>query len=204
MPLTRLPAQHLPDRARELWRVLRARQQLVDRYLLEEVIFPAVLGLPALREVLFVGTAPYTRTYADRFRPVHLRTIDIDIEQAPYGSSDHIIGSVVEIDTHLPAASLDAVFLNGVFGFGLDDPGDADRALQALARCMRPGATLVIGWNDHPLFRPFRPEDLPSLDRFERAPLAPFPFYRYPTFSPLGHVFDFYRSSGEPMPDAPV
>jgi hypothetical protein len=181
------------DRARDVWRALRARQQLIDRYVLEEVVFPPLQADPDVREVLFVGTAPYTRSYPARFRPAHLRTIDIDIDMAPYGSDDHIIGSVTDIAEFVKPATLDAAILNGVFGFGLDDPDLAELALERLAECMKPGAWLVIGWNDHPDYRPFRPEDLRNLSWFEPTTLAPFLMYRYPTFSPLRHVFDFYR-----------
>jgi hypothetical protein len=191
------------DRAREVWRALRARQQLIDRYVLEEVVFPPLQADAAVKELLFVGTAPYTRSYPARFRPAHLRTIDIDIDMAPYGSDDHIIGSVVDIDEFIKPATLDAVFLNGVFGFGLDDRQLAERALERLAGCMKPGAWLVVGWNDHPDFRPFRPEELHNISCFEPTVLPPFPMYRYPTFSPLRHVFDFYRRRELRQPMAP-
>lgn len=172
---------------------LRARERRTDRYLLEDVIFPTLIESPEIGAVLFVGTAPYTRDYEVRFGATRLRTIDVDVEQAPYGSHDHIIGSFVEVGELLAADTFDAVVVNGVIGFGMDDLPSAERAFQGAYSVLRPGGWLILGWNEAAPHHPFPPDDIVALKLFVPEALPPFATARYPTYSPLRHVFDFYR-----------
>lgn len=210
MPNSNGAPRIVQQRARSVWRALRARERLIDRAVLEDVIFPRLIGDGEFTELLFVGTASYTRDYPERFAPAHLRTIDIDPEVATFGSDDHIVGSLADIDEFIAPATLDAAIVNGVFGFGLDDRNDADRALRQLHRALRADGLLIIGWNDNADYRPFRPEELPALAGFAPCVMDPFLTYRYPTFSPLRHVFDFYRRrptaewSPEPVTPGPA
>ena len=178
---------------RALRSVLPRRDRLVDRYLLEDVIFPQLLADAEIEQVLFVGCAAYTRDYPKRFASKHFRTIDNFIDVARFGSEDHILDSFANLADHVAPATLDAVICNGVVGFGLDDLADANRAFGAAHDCLRPGGWLVYGWNEDPRFLPFRPEDIGALEQFERAAFQPFQDVRHRTYSPFRHVFDFYR-----------
>ena len=174
----------------------RLRYQLQykpDRRVLEDVIFPALLADQDMRRVLFVGCAWYTRAYGERFGDFEFWTIDVDERARRYAGERHIVASITTIAEHFEPASLDVVICNGVVGFGLDSEEDCDRAFNGAFRCLRPGGLLIIGWDDAEGCRPAVPlEHLTSLRAFEPYVLAPFPSWRYPTFSTLGHTFDFY------------
>ncbi|MFN0092344.1 MAG: methyltransferase domain-containing protein [Acidimicrobiales bacterium] len=169
----------------------------VDRYVLEEVVLPALAARDEVNDVLFVGCDWYTRRYHERWAPLHVQTIDLDPEKASYGSPDHIQGSVTELDHHLGAETIDAVVLSGVIGFGLDRAEDCEAAIEQCRKVLRPGGWLVIGWNDVDDLRTAAPESLRALAAFDPTPLPPFPHPRYPTFSPARHTFDFYRRRAE-------
>jgi SAM-dependent methyltransferase len=165
----------------------------VDRYVLEHGVFPALLARPDVLRVLFVGCDWYTRDYPDIFAGRHFQTIDVDPAKARFGSADHVVGSMTDLDEIFAPSSYDAIVANGVIGFGLDDPAGCERAVAACSAVLRPGGWLVLGWNDVDDLRPVRLEDLAGLRAFEAVPLPPFPAPRHPTFSPAHHTFDFYR-----------
>lgn len=205
-----LPNERLPWARRMRDRLAYALDPKVDRYVLEHGVFSALLALPDVQHVLFVGCDWYTRGYPAVFAGRSFQTIDIDPAKARYGSADHVVGSMTDLDRYLPAASCDAVIANGVIGFGLDDPGDCERAVAACAAVLRPGGWLVIGWNDVDDLRTVRLEDLASLGDFEPGVLPSFSAARHPTFSPARHTFDFYQrrplgvaASGSP-PEEPT
>ncbi len=193
---------------RARWRSLRDRiaYQLdprVDRHVLEQGIFPAIHDDPTLVRVLFVGCEWYTKDYPGRFPAGTFQTIDIDPAKARYGSDDHLVGSVTDLGDHVDDGSFDVVVCSGVIGFGLQEQADAERAVAACHRALRPGGWLVLGWNDVEDLCPFAIDDLEALRAFDAVPLPPFPSARYPTFSPARHTFDFYRRPGVPAPTAP-
>ncbi len=177
-----------------LYRLRFQLQYKPDRHVLEEVIFPALLAKEDVRRVLFVGCAWYTRAYGKRFHDREFWTIDVDERMQRYAGDRHIVASITTIDEHFEPGSLDVVICNGVVGFGLDSEEDCDRAFYGAFRCLRPGGLLIIGWDDAAGCRPAVPlEDLTSLRAFQPCTLPPFPSWRYPTFSSLGHTFDFYE-----------
>lgn len=178
----------------------RLRYQLQykpDRRVLEDVIFPALIAREDVRRLLFVGSAWYTRTYGKRFHHREFWTIDVDERVRKFAGERHIVASITTITEHFDPGSLDVVVCNGVVGFGLDSEDDCNRAFGGAYRCLRPGGLLIIGWDDADGCRPAVPlESLASLRAFQPCVLPPFPSWRYPTFSPLGHTFDFYARPG--------
>jgi len=165
----------------------------VDRYVLEAGVFPGLLALDDMHRILFVGCDWYTRSYPSRFAHQAFRTIDIDPGKARYGSPDHIIGSVLDLPKLVGPATQDAIVCSGVIGFGVQGRQQAEQMFAACHEALRPGGWLVLGWNDVSDLTPFNLTDLDELARFETAVLPRFPASRYPTFSPAGHTFDFYR-----------
>lgn len=164
-----------------------------DRRVLEKVIFPALLAEEGLRRVLFVGCAWYTRSYSEGFRDREFWTMDVDERARRYATERHVVASMTALANHFEPESLDVVICNGVVGFGLDSEEDCDRAFDGAYRALRPGGLLIVGWDDADGYRPaVRFDSLASLQAFQRHVLPPFPSWRYPTFSPLGHTFDFY------------
>ena len=165
------------------------RNYAPDRHVLEERIFPALQERPEVRSLLFVGCARYTRRYPELFAQREFWTIDPDPEVARYGSSHHVIDSITNLRSHVGPASLDAVILNGVLGYGLDETQDIETAFDQCFQCLRPGGLLIVGWDEA---LPVPLDSVDSLTRFEPTILGDFPAPRYPTFSWTDHTFDFY------------
>jgi SAM-dependent methyltransferase len=171
------------------------RNYTPDRHVLEEVIFPALHERPGVQSLLLVGCARYTRHYSKLFPQREVWTLDPDPEAARYGSSHHIADSITNVASHVEPASFDAVILNGVLGYGLDELQDVEKALDQCFQCLRPGGLLVVGWDDSvTVFL----DSIDNLGRFERTILSGFSAPRYPTFSSTNHTFDFYiRPAGD-------
>jgi SAM-dependent methyltransferase len=120
-----------------------------DRVVLDKKIIPALID-SGVETVLSIGVAYYNAHHPAVFaaRGADLWTIDIDRQKAIWGSpSRHITGDAVDLALHLAPETLDAVILNGVLGYGIDDARAVDRALRSIAATLKPGGRLVIGWN---------------------------------------------------------
>ena len=164
-----------------------------DRYLLEEVIFPAISARADMRRILFVGCDWYTKDYPRRFADREFWTIDVDPAKARYGADRHIVDSLTNLGAHLEPAALDAVICNGVFGWGLDSAEDIDAAAAACHLALRDGGILVVGWNDIEPWRPPSFDTIESFRRLEPFTQPPFPAPVYPTLGEMRHVYSFYR-----------
>ncbi|HSC63308.1 MAG TPA: class I SAM-dependent methyltransferase [Caldimonas sp.] len=191
----------LPWRARWQWagrkvgELLRGGDRIdtPDRVILEREVLPALAADPSLRSLLFVGCGRYTRHYAAMFRPAteRLRTLDIDPRRARYGHTGHLVAALQDVDRHLPAASVDAVVCNGVYGFGIYDREELAKALRASCAVLRPGGTFVLGWNDVPAFAPFDPLEVALAAGLVRD-AALLGSWRVVTDTPTRHTFDTY------------
>jgi SAM-dependent methyltransferase len=166
---------------------------VADRAVLTEVVLPALRQEVGGADVLFVGVEWYTAGYDALFPDGNLVTVDIDERQQEHGSARHVIADVRELARHFDPGSFGAVVCNGVIGHGLDAPDDVDQALAAMARCLAPGGTLVVGWNDTDELR------VPGLEAAARAaglvpsPGAGLPEWRSAPLGPLRHTYDVYR-----------
>ena len=183
-PLSRFP-----------WRIVpreRAYPRAHDRYVLEDVIFPALLSNPQCRDILFVGCDTYTAHYPDLFIDRNFMTIDIDPVQARHGAARHVVDTFTNTRAHFDAASLDAVVCNGVIGWGLNRPEEIDRAAKECFECLHPGGIFIVGSDNAPPWRPVAFDNLDGFRKFEPLTLPPFPGPVYPTFGEFPHIFNFY------------
>ena len=155
----------------------------VSRKVLETEILPTLARQYA--KVLFVGTSSYTYWYERLFWPGQYTTIDSRPAEAVWGAADHIVAPVQEIARHRPAGTFDCVVLNGVFGFGTDDPASMRAVAEALAKVMAPNGYLVLGWNHDMQEDPDKLGTFDGLFRHSGEPRR--------TFGAETHVYDFYR-----------
>jgi SAM-dependent methyltransferase len=169
------------------------RIETPDRVVLERQILPSFATDPSLRSLLFVGCGRYTRHYAALFAPAteRFRTLDIDPRRACFGNTGHVVAALQDVEQHLPAASLDGVVCNGVYGFGIYDRDELAKALRASFAVLRPGGTLVLGWNDVAAFAPFDPLEVALAAGFVRDPTL-LGAWRVATDTPTRHTFDTY------------
>jgi SAM-dependent methyltransferase len=162
-----------------------------DRDILEKTIMPYLARTEGCDRILFVGCAWYTRGYRKLFKGKDYWTIEIDPEQARYGSAQHITDSVENVGQHFRENALDAIICNGVFGWGLDEREAVEKAFQGCLDCLREGGVFVLGWNDLPGHVPFPLEDCVALGSFTRFEFPPIGKTRVVAESG-GHSFDFF------------
>jgi len=154
-----------------------------DRWVLEQVILPAVEERSGNQTVVFVGCDYYTWHYKRFFKGHRYITIDPDQGRARFGGKEHHVDFMSNLPLLLAAGSVDAIICNGVVGFGVNDPQEADRSFTACANVLKPGGLLVLGWTPGScsfdpmktaaISRHFEPGGLPSLgSNFVETPTA--------------------------------
>jgi len=118
---------------------------VVNIWLLILPVFAALGG-----RILWVGCRRYTAQYPALLAAegAEVWTLDIDEAVARWGAPGrHLTFDLAHIDELLAPRSFDAILCNGVFGFGLDEPDAQQRALRAMARILKAGGWLLLGWN---------------------------------------------------------
>jgi SAM-dependent methyltransferase len=177
------------------WQEARGRsphRRSEDRRVLEQTILPAFARAPEITRVLFAGCASYTRHYEALFSGAEYWSIDPAPANRRHGARHHITDELQRLTRHVPDGYFDLIVCNGVLGWGLDTPAEAEAAFAACHTALRDGGHLLLGWNDLFPRNRVRPDELQSLSRFERAPFGPFAA-RLRIEVPHRHVYDFYR-----------
>ncbi|MFL6575898.1 MAG: class I SAM-dependent methyltransferase [Povalibacter sp.] len=171
-----------------------------DRRELEQVIIPYYTAQPDVHSILFIGVAWYTRHYPrNYFAGKNLWTIDIDPAAAKHGARQHITASVTDLQQSFAPGTFDCVMMNGVYGHGLKDAEDCEKAFAACYEVLRAGGHLLLGWNDLPEYRGAPLSAIESLNRFEPVQLPPFGTHRHLSDPITRHIYQFFR---KPVPSS--
>jgi hypothetical protein len=173
------------------------RKKRPDRRILEQVIFPELLQSSRCQRILFVGCAWYTLHYPAIFADREFITMEISPEESQYGARRHIVDTCEHIDQYFSNDSLDAVILNGVYGFGLNELPAIQRTFLGIYNALSEGGLFILGWNDLPDHAPY------SIEQIEK--LTPFKPYVFPKLdvavhksdSKNRHRFHFYRKESD-------
>ena len=173
------------------WKNGRWRLGTADRVFLEDVVVPGFLAMDGIHHVLDIGVAWYTKSYPKLFRGVDYWSVDFDPEKERIAGPNHRTVSATGLTGVFGSETFDLVVCNGVFGWGLNTPEDAAKAVDEMADVMRPGAWLVVGWND------MEGRRVPGLDdllaaRFDRQVFPPVGADHVIPDTPYAHRFDFF------------
>jgi len=163
-----------------------------DRRLLESVLLPYFAKDGAFERVLFVGCDWYTSQYEKLFAGKEYWTLEKEPRRRKHGAARHVTDALVNLGAHFQEGHFDLIFVNGVLGWGLDDPEEAEASLGACERALRAGGVLVLGWNDVAEKRPLAPEDSRSLGRLRPWVFPPLGAARHATATRNRHTFSFY------------
>jgi len=165
-----------------------------DRRFLRTTILPGLGGEGD--RVLLVGCRRYTAKDHDLAgsNGATVWTLDIDPATACWGAPGrHYVAPVQHVARIFPRASLDAMLLSGVFGFGVNAIEEQTATLAACAEVIRPGGRLVLGWNTDRTADP---------DPLIFPCFAPSGFRELPPRVPIAgctHVFDFLTRRPSPI-----
>lgn len=190
LALKRLVPRSLRLRSKMRWKNGRWRLATPDRVFLEDVIVPGILADERVRTVLDIGVDWYTRSYPKLFAGVDYWSVDVDPAKQRIAGANHHTLSATRLTEAFAPDTFDLVVCNGVVGWGLNDPADVEKALGELAAIMRPGAWLVLGWNDVPGRRVAGLDDLLARS-FRRQVFAPVGADHFIPKTAYGHRFDF-------------
>jgi SAM-dependent methyltransferase len=146
--------------------VSRRRPRYADRRVLEQIIIPFILSRFEPRTVLEVGREPYETFYNEFFVGRDLWTIDWDAAKAPFGAPKHIVDDAANLRNHFSERYFDFVLMNGVFGWGLNQPDAIEKAFAAVHAILAPAGLFVLGWNDTPDLVPVPLDRVQALKEF--------------------------------------
>jgi SAM-dependent methyltransferase len=189
--LKRLVPRGLRLRSKMRWKNGRWRLATPDRVFLEDVIVPGFLADDEIRHVLDIGVAWYTRSYPRLFAGVDYWTVDFDPAKQRIAGPQHHTLSATQLTDAFGPGTFDLVLCNGVIGWGLNNPSDVEKALDECADVMRPGAWLVVGWNDMDGRRVAGLDDLLA-KRFRKEVFAPIGADHFIPDTHYAHRFDFH------------
>jgi hypothetical protein len=150
--VTRIARAVVPRRIRKgfyLALLDRRIEHLPSRRFIHQTLLPLLAGADCAN-LLFIGIQGYNRQIARTCRSLGLTlwTLDIDPAAVRWGAPGrHVIGDVRTLDQQIAPGFFDAAIMNGVLGYGVDDPQGAEAAIRALAAVVRPSGFVVIGWN---------------------------------------------------------
>ncbi len=134
-----------PLRGRVEWaRWLMGRYRPEDRRVLEDVVLQRYRRNSDFTRILFVGVAGYVRHYPRMFAEQTFVTIDPSLRRAPFGGRWHIRDRVENLGAYFAPGYFDAVVMNGVIGWGLNDLPAVDRAITVCHQHLRSGGELLL------------------------------------------------------------
>lgn len=167
------------------------REKFEDRNVLERIIFPEILATKNPQKILDIGREDYQAFYNHFFEGRELWTLEKKASRRFFGSENHITDDVANLGNHFPTDNFDLIIMNGVFGWGLNQPKDIESAFAAIANVLKPGGIFILGWNNLPGLVPVPLENIEALKS-----LKPF------CFKPLGgdcftcvngnHTYNFF------------
>lgn len=163
-----------------------------DRSILECLIIPYYQLSKEHQRIVFVGNDWYTQGYARMFQRKWLMTLDPNPDRALYGAANNAVDFASNLERYVEPGSIDAIFLNGIIGWGLNELAAAEATFAAFDRCMRPGAHLLIGWNDLPEHKPFALGDIKTLKPFKPRVFEPLGVDEYMVPNEWRHTYSFF------------
>lgn len=163
-----------------------------DRRVLENYILPYFIQRNEYSKILFIGCAWYTRGYNKLFKNKEYWTIEVDPKKGKYGAAKHITDGLENVRKYFKEGEIDLIICNGVFGWGLDDIENVEKAFQGCFDCLRNDGVFILGWNDIPERRPFSLKNCQSLKLFEPYIFPPLSVSEHLTETHNKHIFNFY------------
>ncbi len=172
-----------------LYKRLQARRILAepDRVYMREKIIPALLARPS-PTILFIGVRSYTLPVLKQLETggATVWTADRDPAAQRYGiAGRHAVADITDPPRPPLDRVFDAIVMNGVFGYGVNEARTCRLAFVQLRRLLASRGILVVGWNT---------DRCPALPLLAEG-LAPAPLCGPPsvTFSGSTHRYDFFR-----------
>ena len=164
------------------------------RRCLEYRIMPYFFAHEEFQNILLVGVSSCTEHYDEYYGgKTSVRSIDNDPEKARYGcrGGRHIVDSIEDIDRHFSENYFDVVFMNGVYGWGLNNEETLIKSLQNIRKVLKSGGILVFGWDKTPRYDPVDLDSKPYFSDFKEFELSGTP--RINLDNKHRHTYQFFQ-----------
>lgn len=148
------------------------REEFDDRNVLERKIFPWILSEFEPKTVLDIGREDYQKFYNEYFIDRELWSIDFDPKRKKWGAKNHIACDAADVGEKFEPEYFDVVMMNGVLGWGLNEPEKIEKAFAGIYKILKPGGFFLLGYNDW-LDKPFVIEEIENLKLLEPIKFAP-------------------------------
>lgn len=162
-----------------------------DRVVLEQIIFPHIIVNYRPRRVLDIGRQEDQEFYNKIFYRREFWTIEKDSKFAEFGAKNHIIDNCTNLRKHFKDNYFDLVIMNGVFGWGLNEKQEIEKAFSAIYDVLDINGILILGWNDVEDLTPMPLENVQSLKKFKPLHFKPLKTSSYKC-STGEHTYNFY------------
>ena len=168
------------------------------RTILEERILPYLTMSQRGSKILFVGCDWYTQHYKTYFKRCEYWTMDPDLTKKRFGAKHHLTIPLEHLSRHIPPLFFDVIICNGVLGYGLNTPAQAEQAFDQCYVSLRQNGKFIIGREIEQAFLPFSNDDLQSLKQFVPYYFPPLATANFTTKPHYNYMFSFFE---KPSPD---
>lgn len=166
------------------------REKYEDRNVLERIIFPDILAGHNPKKILDIGREEYQWFYNKFFFGRELWTLDRKSTREEFGASRHVVGDVANLKNYFKDSYFDLIVMNGVFGWGLNDPRAIEKTFSAIYDIMKPGGIFIFGFNDFP-DKPMKINAIKALKRFKPFVFKPLDAESFKCINGE-HTYNFY------------
>lgn len=168
------------------------RIEFEDRDCLERIILPYVLGNHNPQRTLDIGREDYQTFYNLYFENRELWTLDFDPKRKKFGAKGHhITDDVANVKNHFEDGYFNFILMNGVFGWGLNDPVKIEQTFESIYKLLAPGGLFILGWND---IKDLTPMPLTEIKALKKLTPYVFPPLESSQFKAATgeHTYNFY------------
>lgn len=167
------------------------RDEFEDRNVLERIIFPNILAEYEPKTILDIGREDYQSFYNLFFEGRELWTLDFRDGGHEFGAEQHIKADVVTLKDHFKDNYFDLIIMNGVFGWGLDDPNNIETTFAAIHDILKSGGIFVFGYNDWPN----KPMEIAAIENLKKLKPLYFEPLKGESFKCINgeHTYRFYQ-----------
>jgi len=116
--------------------------------------------------------------------------MDFDPKRKKWGAKNHKVGDAADVGTMFEANYFDVVFMNGVYGWGLNDPAKIEQCFAGIYQILKPGGFFLLGYNDWDAL-PLQPRDIPSFKKFTPLVFPPLNTHKFKCINGE-HTYKFF------------
>jgi SAM-dependent methyltransferase len=117
--------------------------------------------------------------------------MDFDPKRKKWGAKNHLTGDAADVGELFAKDYFDVVFMNGVFGWGLNEPKQIEKSFAGIYKILKPGGFFVLGYNDWDVL-PMQPTEIKALKKLKPFVFPPLQTEKFKCINGE-HTYRFYK-----------